>query len=214
MNEHQRFHRTISKMEQELPDEDMPLDPDMEDRLVSAVLRDVRAQRNRRMWQASGVALALAACLGILLLTRPGDEPMPHYALNFAGSGQVLGSSSSQAKVSLPDRILRDTVLQFELVPEKPLTGTPAAQAFVRQGDGFFPVGGALQPNAHGLFRLTLSLADLPSLHPGPAELVVTVGRSGSPPSIDELKRAVSQAPAEDVRGFQVHIVPFSISTP
>ena len=210
MNEQQqRFYRAITQMEQE--GEAGPIDSSLEDRLVRGALKEVGAQRTRRRWVANSAALALAACLTMIML-RSTDDSVPQYQVRLSTTSHTLGSAPPDR--GAPTSLGLDSLLAIELRPQHAAPEAAQVRVFFRQDGRIRPWPIQMTPTAKGLFRLQAPVHVLPEVHAGPAELIFTIGLSGGGPTVHELERALRYDSPPSINKWQVVRQPCAITPP
>lgn len=184
--DNQRFFEALMEMEQDGDVE--PIDPALEDRLVSSVLAQRRREMlRRRSFMVAGV-VSMAAVLALVFGLKQQTEPtVPLYALHVAGDDKMLGSPTQEETLQLS----LDSMLRVELRPADQTTADVVTLAFIRTGETLkrWPVEPARQRS--GVFLLRAPAQEL-GLELGRHDLVFALGPKGhqpSPASIDEALR-------------------------
>lgn len=205
VNEKQQFHRMLAAMEEEgdVP----PLDSALEERLVARTLHGIRAQRSRRRWAAAAGAVAMAACLALIVLLRSGAGTVPAYEASLVGDGQVLGMG---APSSPRPRFAPDAILSVEMRPQESAPESTQVRAFFRQTGRLLPWKVNQTRTANGVFRIQAPLRELSEVQTGPAELLLMVG-NGSEPEKDALSHALQRELPPQIQGWQLLRLPFEV---
>lgn len=151
------------------------------------------AARPRGRVFAWATALALAACLALWLAPFGRTGALPPYAIALAGG---VADTRGEPAPAIPDvapalSLAYGARLVVTLRPATRVTGTVAARAFLVRGELRVPLALEATTSAEGAIRLTGVLADS-LMPPGPAELVVLVGRDGE--ALADARRAESDA--------------------
>lgn len=210
MDEQQRrFYRAITEMEKEGDVES--LDPALEDRLVRKTLQDLGAQRARRRWVSVGGVVAVAACLAAVLLLRSPEEELPPHTLQVS-EGQLLSGAPLAQAAGL--KIGRDAVLDLDVRPQDEVKGETLALAFVQKEGRLHPWPITTRRMPNGVFRIRAAASELQGISPGPAELIVGIGRPKSPPSLSEIEQALRSQPVPRIRTWQLLQRPFELTAP
>lgn len=202
-----RMHRALLAM-----DDEVDLEPAMEARLIDGVMRELRAQearRRRRLFSAAG-ALALAACVAVIL-GWPRQGALPPYGLSVPGDAQVLGSTPTPAPAVSQEatKLTLDSTLRVELRPRERVSGRVQAVSYLWRPGGNEPRRWdvELQQADSGMLRLQAPVRTLPELGPGRFALIFAVGPAGAeapaPAQLTEALRAMKGESAR-VGPFQV----------
>lgn len=206
----QRFYRAFRAMEEEGEQEEAPLEPALEDRLVSAVVRQVSAQRTRRRWVAGVTMMAAAACLVAVVGLRQPSGLVPAYQVYVSGDDKLLGSPPRTPQGD--PQLAADSMLSVELRPQDALRGEAQARAYLRQDGRLSPWPLSLTHTPKGVFRLQVPVQLLPEHHPGKLELIFAIGRHGSEPTPSEITQALLREPPQTASGWRVLRQPVEIS--
>lgn len=191
------FYQGWKRME-----EDEPVSPELEERLLRAVLAAQRP-RWRRRWPAlvGAAVLTLAACLVLLLWPRS-----PRWNLAVAPDETDLGGAKAGHTTAplAQTTLTAHSLLRMTLRPTTATTTPPAVRAYLRrEGGALAPWGVRLAPGAKGTLQLRAPLQAL-GLTPGRYELVFAIGAKGSGPEPLAVEDALRHQPPASAAGWQV----------
>lgn len=155
--------------------------------------------------------VAAAAGLAAVLFLHPSDREVPPYQMGIT-EAHVLGGAAP----SLPARaaVALDAILSIELRPQEAAPEGMDALAFFSQEGRVRPWPVTVKRAPNGIFRIQAAVQELRDIHPGQAELIIGIGRSGSSPSPGEIENAVRTEPSAPIKNWQILRQPFEIIRP
>lgn len=216
--------------ESDEPDvEPVPLEPEMEARLVKAALQahagaaggtkaepgpviDLSARRARRRWWMWGSTLAtVAAAACVLVLTGVFDgAPMSVYS---GGARRIdprlMGDDESKFFAEV--RIAPGDRLELDLQPPSEVTDPVEARAYLYRDGHVSALMAVFECSKRGRCRATLGESPLPE--PGEAVIGLVIARRGHLPGEERIARALRGQAAESSRHWQIHRVKVTAAT-
>jgi hypothetical protein len=149
--------------------------------------------------------LLVAAGVGFFMLRSGGG--IPRYGLSVSQGVEQM--RSAPAPSSAPTRLSRATRFEAVARPDAASELTLLARAYVRQGGEVLALRGELSRSSDGSFLLRGRAGELfPAWRPGPAEVLVVIGREGAMPSEAELREGQRERAGVRVLVSPVELLP------